>query len=215
MVQKTNAALLIIALLFITGCGHKLTDYQIEIIEKAESIIASNDVSELSSLDVPPRDVYVLLGLLYIECVKLKEYKKVGSSYDKLFTTFSNLIPVYRNLVEQETNEEGYTKMIHRAIDTLDLIKKALIKEGKDSLEIIMDPQYSKMNSQVVSLLDTRRQNLKDYESKIAPDREELSSSLLRITNETHEEPIWAKNIAAGYLQEFHNLIERAEKVDE
>ncbi len=53
MVQKTNAALLIIALLFMAGCGHRLTDYQIEIIEMAESIIASNDVSELSSLDVP------------------------------------------------------------------------------------------------------------------------------------------------------------------
>ncbi len=154
--------------------------------------------------------MYVLLGLLYIECVKLKEYKKVGSPYDKLFTTFSNLIPTYRNLVEQETNEKEYTKMIHQTIEIMDIIK-----EGKDHSEIIMDPQYSKMNSQVVSLLDTRKQNLKNYESKIAADTEELSNSLLRITNETHEEPIWAKNIAAGYLQEFHNLIEREEKVDE
>ena len=140
--------------------------------------------------------MYVLLGLLYIECVKLKEYKKVGSSYDKLFATFSNLIPIYRNLVEQETQEEWYTEMLAMVIPLAD----AGIKGGA---------------SEVVSLYDTRKQNLKDYESKIAADREELSSSLLRITTETHEEPIWAKNIAAGYLQEFHNLIEREEKVDE
>ena len=50
--------------------------------------------------------------------------------------------------------------------------------------------------------------------SKIAADRG-VVQSLLRVTTETHEEPIWAKNIAAGYLQEFHNLIEAKEKVDE
>ncbi len=42
MVQKTNAAFLIIALLFISGCGERSTDYQIEIIEKSESAAHNN-----------------------------------------------------------------------------------------------------------------------------------------------------------------------------
>lgn len=210
MVQKTNAALLIIALLFMAGCGHRLTDYQIEIIEKVESIIASNDVDELSYLDVPPRGVYLLLGLLYIECVKLKEYKKVGSSYDKLFTTFSNLIPAYRNLVKQEFIEGAN-------IEVLKLTREAinLIKEGRDVLEFTQDPNYKTLTSNYKLLAKEQEQFLKKSESKKAADREELFNSLVRITTETYEEPIWAKNIAAGYLQEFSELIKREEKVDE
>lgn len=210
MVQKTNAALLIIALLVYAGCGHRLTDYQIEIIEKVESIIASNDVSELSYLDVPPRDVYVLLGLLYIECVKLKEYKKVGSSYDKLFTTFSNLIPAYRNLVKQEIIKEGRMKELKLTGEVINLIK-----EGRDLLDFTKDPNYKTLTSNYRLLAKEQEQFLKNSESKKAADREELFNSLVRITTETHEEPIWAKNIAAGYLQEFSELIERGEKVDE
>ena len=86
---------------------------------------------------------------------------------------------------------------------------------GSEKVIRLADAGIKEGASQVVSLYDTRKQNLKDYESKIAADREELSNSLLRVTTETHEEPIWAKNIAAGYLQEFHNLIEAKEKVDE
>ena len=187
MIQKTNAGLLIIALLFISGCGERLTNYQIEIIEKSESIIALDDVSELS-----PRDVYVLLGLLYTECVKLKEYKEVGSNYDKLYTAFSNLIPTYQNLCAQEKKE--------RKDAEFDLTIKLA--------ELLIDDSKSEMRAYQKEL-EAELQNLKKYQAGIVADAEELFNSLLHITTETQENPIWAKTKAKHYHNEFHNLIER------
>ena len=192
MIQKTNAALLIIALLFIGGCGERLTDYQSEIIEKAESIIASEDVSDLS-----PRDVYVLLGVLYTECIRLKEYKKVGSNHDNLYTAFSNLIPTYRNSVARE--EE---KMKDMEVDIL--IKAGELRTNGSKAEI---RAYQKE-------LEAKGQNLTNYMAEIAADEEDLFNSLLRITTQRNpEEPIWAKTKAKDYLREFYNLIEPEETV--
>ena len=193
MVQKTNAALLIIALLFISGCGESLTKYQIEIIEKSESIIALDDASELS-----PRDVYVLLGLLYTECVKLKEYKDVGENYDKLYTAFTNLIPTYQNLSAQQIK-----KWRNRDIDRTIKGAELLIDGSKSEIEA-----YQKE-------LEAEKQYFENYQAEILATQEELFNSLLRITTETQENPIWAKTKAKDYLREFHNLIEAEEKVDE
>ena len=165
-----------------------------------------------SGLPAPPK---IVQSLVYIECVKFKESKKVGSSYDKLFTTFSNLIPAYRNLVVQEFNQKGNTEILKNTKDLMGLIKEGLIKEGKDGLEIIDDPNYKTLASNYISLAKEQERYLKNRESQKAADTEELFNSLLRITTEIHEEPIWAKNIAIGYLQEFRNLIEGKEKVDE
>ena len=193
MLNKTNAALLIFALLFIGGCGDGLSDYQSEIIEKAESIITSDDVSEF-----PRREVYILLGLLYTECVKLKEHKNEGSSYDKLFTVFSNLIPTYRKLVAQD--EEKQEAISH---DNLIKTSEAVIEGSEEAL-------IERRNE-----LEAHLQNLKTYVSEMVAAEQDIFNSLLRITTETQEEPIWAKAKARDYLREFHDLIGALEKNDE
>ena len=193
MIQKTNAALLIIALLFISGCGERLTDYQIEIIEKSASIIALDDVSELS-----PRDVYVLLGLLYTECVKLKEYKEVGSNYDTLYTAFSNLIPTYQKLVAREEK-----KGVDMQVDVLSKMAKVIANDSDEEID------------EYIKELEGKRQAAINYLSKIRNDQQELFNSLLRITTQTQENPIWAKTKAKDYLREFHNFIEPEETVRE
>ena len=191
--NKTTAVLLTIALLFIGGCGDGLSDYQSEIIEKAESIIASDNVSELS-----PREVYVLLGLLYTECVKLKEHKNVGQSHDKLFAAFSNLIPTYRNLLAEEKEKQDSLR-----VDNLIKTSKAIIDGSDEALA-------ERRNE-----LETQVQKLERHMSEMVADEQELFNSLLRITNEKQEEPIWAKAKARDYLREFHDLIGVLEKVDE
>ena len=193
MINITNTALLIVILLFVAGCGDGLSDYQSEIIEKAESIIASDDVDALAT-----REVYILLGLLYTECIKLKEYDNVGSSHDKLFTVFSNLIPTYQRLMseeEEKLKDVEYEILIKTAEVIIDGSKEALA-EHRDELE-------------------AKKRNMENYISEMVADREDMFNSLLRITTETQENPTWAKAKAREYLREFNDLIDNTEEVEE
>ena len=129
MFSKTNTALLIIALMFIGGCGENLSDYQLRIVKEAESIVSSNNEDGLSA-----REIKILLTVLYIESVKLKEHNNDGSSYDKLFTTFTHLIPTYQNLVSLE-NEKQEKNRIESLLKTTD----AIISESKLDIKTRID----------------------------------------------------------------------------
>ena len=196
MFNKTNITLLLIALILIAGCGDGLSKYQSEIVKKAELIISSNNVDNSSV-----REVRILLGLLYLECVKLKEHNNEGSSYEKLFTTFSNLIPTYRNLRAQE-------KKRFETMRTEDLIKtsNALVKSLSDNSD---DAVIRRRDE-----LETRMQDLENYGAELIADEQALFDAILLITTETQEQPIWAKSKAKEYLLKFNNLIEDMEEVE-
>ena len=186
MFSKINAALLIVVLIFMASCGENLNDYQSEIVKKAESIIASNNENGLSS-----REVKILLTVLYIECVKLREYKNQGTSYDKLFTTFTNLIPTYHNLtrLKDEKRREYHTESLIKTA-------KALTDGSDKNIIELMDE------------LEVEKQNLEMEIDVLKSDALERYNSLLLITTETQESSIWAKAKAKAYVQEFNNLID-------
>ena len=197
MFNKTNIAILLIALMFIGGCGEDLSNYQSEIVKKAELIISSDNVDKLSV-----REVRILLGLLYLECVKLKEHNNEGSSYDKLFITFSNLIPTYKNLIAQE--KERFEAMK----------RDSLIKTNKAVIEALSDDS----DDALIRRKDELEAYIRDMETQVSEliaDEQEFFNALLLITTETQEQPIWAKAKARDYLHKFNNLVEDVEEVDE
>ena len=186
MLKKTNIAFLIVSLIFISGCGDSLSDYQSEIIKKAELIISSNNEDELSS-----REVKILLTVLYIECVKLKEHNNEGAAYDKLFTAFTRLLPTYQDLQSLEIK-----KLENMEIDTAIKAAEAMIADSKDR------------RIELVDELELELQNLENYRNELSSDAQELYASLLRITTETQESSIWAKAKARDYTQKFYSLID-------
>ena len=157
--------MLIALMLFIGGCGEDLSNYQSEIVKKAELIISSNNVDELSA-----REVRILLGLLYLECVKLKEQNNEGSSHDKLFTTFSNLIPTYKNLEAQE-EERFKTMQIDSLLKTSEVVVEALRDDSDEALIRRKDE------------LETHIRDLETQMSEMIADEQEFFNALLPHNN--------------------------------